>query len=78
MSSASPGGTGAPASLTVTVLFFAAARERAGCATRALVLPAGSRVADALAALAREHDGLAAKSWILPLPPDPPLVDGEP
>ncbi len=46
--------------MTVTVLFFAAARERAGCATRALVLPAGSRVADALAALAREHDGLAA------------------
>ncbi len=44
--------------LTVQVLFFAQARERAGCAARALALPAGSRVSDALVVLAREHTAL--------------------
>ena len=37
--------------MTLTVLFFAQARDRTGCAQRALDLPEGSRVADALAAL---------------------------
>jgi molybdopterin converting factor subunit 1 len=41
------------------VLFFAQARERAGRASATLELPAGSRVADALAALERLHPGLA-------------------
>jgi molybdopterin synthase catalytic subunit len=43
----------------IQVLFFAQARERAGCAAAALELPAGSRVRDALAAIARAHPGLA-------------------
>jgi len=37
--------------MTVTVLFFAQAKERAGCAMHALELPEGSRVRDAVAAL---------------------------
>ncbi len=45
--------------MSITVLFFAQARERAGCAATALALPAGSTVADALAALARTHEALA-------------------
>jgi molybdopterin synthase catalytic subunit len=43
----------------VQVLFFAQARERAGVATAPLVLPQGSRVRDALDALARAHPELA-------------------
>jgi molybdopterin synthase catalytic subunit len=46
--------------MTITVLFFAQAREHAGRDRRALELPEGSRVADALAALEREHPALAA------------------
>ena len=45
--------------MTVTVLFFAQARERAGRGEAALALPAGSRVRDALDALALEHAALA-------------------
>ena len=45
--------------MIVTVLFFAQARERAGCASEALDLPAGSRVADALAAIERARPALA-------------------
>jgi molybdopterin synthase catalytic subunit len=45
-------------SLTVAVRFFAQARERAGTASATLTLPAGSRLSDALAALAREHAAL--------------------
>jgi molybdopterin synthase catalytic subunit len=41
------------------VLFFAQARERAGRAQSTLELPAGSRVADALDALAAAHPELA-------------------
>jgi len=44
--------------LTLKVLFFAQARDRAGCAERALELPDGSRVADALAALRAAHPAL--------------------
>jgi len=44
--------------MKVTVLFFAQVRERAGRASVELSLPGGSRLADALAALAREHPAL--------------------
>ena len=46
--------------MTITVLFFAQAREHAGHARVTLELPDGSRVADALAALERDHPGLAS------------------
>jgi len=42
----------------VDVLFFAQARERAGCPRASLELPGGSRVGDALEAIGREHPGL--------------------
>jgi molybdopterin converting factor subunit 1 len=45
--------------MTITVLFFAQAREHAGRASGTLQLPEGSRVADALARLEREHPGLS-------------------
>jgi MoaE-MoaD fusion protein len=45
--------------LRITVLLFAQARERAGRPRLELELPAGSRVADALAMLERAHPGLA-------------------
>jgi len=45
--------------LSITVLLFAQARDRAGTARETLELPAGSRVSDALAALTRSHPGLA-------------------
>jgi molybdopterin converting factor subunit 1 len=45
--------------VTVRVLFFAQARERAGKSTDTLELPSGSRVTDALALLERRHPGLA-------------------
>ncbi len=44
--------------MTLTVLFFAQARDRAGCARAAIELPEGSRVADALAALQSAHPAL--------------------
>jgi len=44
--------------MRVTVLFFAQARERAGRASVTLELPAGSRLADARAAIALAHPGL--------------------
>jgi molybdopterin converting factor subunit 1 len=44
--------------MRVTVLFFAQARELAGCASAELTLPDGSRLADALAVLARDHPAL--------------------
>ena len=46
--------------MTITVLFFAQAREQAGRARGALELAEGSKVADALARLEREHPALAA------------------
>jgi len=46
--------------LTLTVLFFAQARDEAGVGSRTLDLPDGSRVADALAALRTAHPTLAA------------------
>ena len=45
--------------MTILVLFFAGARDRAGSASVSITLPDGSRVSDALAALEREHPGLA-------------------
>jgi MoaE-MoaD fusion protein len=44
--------------MRVTTLFFAQVRERAGRASVELSLPEGSRLADALAALAREVPAL--------------------
>jgi molybdopterin synthase catalytic subunit len=44
--------------VTVTVLFFAQARDRAGSARTEIELPDGSRVSDALAALERAHPAL--------------------
>jgi len=44
--------------MNVTVLLFAQARERAGAANLELTLPAGSCVADALAAIRRAHPTL--------------------
>jgi molybdopterin synthase catalytic subunit len=44
--------------MKVRVLFFAQARERAGRASSELALPEGSRLDDALPALAREFPGL--------------------
>ena len=44
--------------MTLTVLFFAQARDRAGCDRRSLELPDGSSVADALAALRSAHPAL--------------------
>ncbi len=46
--------------MTITVLFFAQARESAGRARGTLELPEGSRVSHALAALELEHPALAA------------------
>ena len=44
----------------VHVLFFAQARERAGCARVTLELPEGARVREALAEIEKRHPGLAA------------------
>ena len=44
--------------MTHTVLFFAQARDHAGVSASALELPAGSRVADALAAIRAAHPAL--------------------
>ncbi len=44
--------------MRVTVLFFAQARERAGCARLALELPDPSRVVDALEMLRQSHPAL--------------------
>ena len=46
--------------MTVTVLFFAQARDHAGRSQSALELPDGSSVADALAALRTAHPALEA------------------
>jgi molybdopterin converting factor small subunit len=45
--------------MRVNVKLFAQARERVGSADARLELPAGSRVADALASLVRAYPGLA-------------------
>lgn len=44
--------------MTIHLLFFAQARERAGSARATIDLPEGSRVADALAEIARRYPGL--------------------
>jgi molybdopterin converting factor subunit 1 len=44
--------------MKVTVLFFAQVREHTGRANAELSLPEGSRLAEALAALALEHPAL--------------------
>ncbi|RKH04743.1 molybdenum cofactor biosynthesis protein MoaE [Corallococcus sp. CA053C] len=44
--------------MAVTVLYFAAARERAGVSRESLDVPAGSRVSEVLALLAQRHPAL--------------------
>lgn len=44
--------------MTITVLFFAQARERAGQASITIDVPDGSLVSDALALLGRDHPAL--------------------
>jgi molybdopterin converting factor subunit 1 len=44
--------------MTVQVLFFALAREHAGCNSESLELETGARVADALVALRSRHPAL--------------------
>src|SRR5262249_38518810 len=65
------------------ILYFAAARERAGCAEEALELPAAATVRDALAELARRHPALERLVPHLRVAvdqafaaPDAPLSDG--
>jgi MoaE-MoaD fusion protein len=69
--------------MRVNVLFFAQVRELAGRAGAELSLPEGSRLEDALAALAREHPALAPLWPHLAVAvggrlarPDTPLTDG--
>ena len=61
----------------VTILFFAQARERAGCASEPLELPDGSRVTDALAAIARRHPALEGLWPHLAIAADGVLVPGD-
>ena len=61
--------------MTVTVLFFAQARDRAGCASAPLDLPEGSRVRDALEWLSSVHPGLAPLWPHLAVALDGRLVD---
>ena len=45
--------------MTVTVLFFAQARDRTGCSECVLELPEGSRISDVLAQILGAYPGLA-------------------
>ena len=63
--------------MTITVLFFAQAREQSGRARGTLELPDGSKVADALARLEREHPALAALWPHLAVAVDQHLVRGD-
>jgi len=69
--------------MTVTVLFFAHARDRAGRASARLTLPEGCLLEDALAAVVREHPALAPSRPHLAVAmngrlvrPGTPVVDG--
>ena len=62
--------------MQIVVLFFAQARERAGCERARLELPAGSSVADALRQLALDHPELAALWPHLAVAVDGELVRG--
>jgi molybdopterin converting factor subunit 1 len=46
--------------MTIEVLYFAQAREHAGCASESIEIGEGTRIADALGALMARHPGLAA------------------
>ena len=61
--------------MRLTVLFFAQARERAGCASAPLELPAGSTVEDAMRVIARDHPSLASLWPHLAVALDGRLVD---
>ena len=62
--------------MRLTVLFFAQARERAGCASAPLELPAGSTVEDAMRVIARDHPSLASLWPHLAVALDGELVRG--
>ena len=69
--------------MRVTILYFAAARERAGLSTESLDLPDGATAAQALAAACERHPALQALAGKLRLavdqdfaPPDRKLRDG--
>ena len=64
--------------LTVTVLLFAQARERAGTARETLELPAGSRVSDALRLLEQRHPRLGELREHLAVALDQRLVRDDP
>lgn len=63
--------------MTITVLFFAQAREHAGTARGTLELPAGSTVADALQHLERKHPALKPLWPHLAVAMDRRLVKGD-
>lgn len=63
--------------MTITVLLFAQARERAGARALALELPEGSRVADALEAAVRARPALAPLVPHLAVALDGVLVRGD-
>ncbi|TMQ64980.1 MAG: MoaD/ThiS family protein [Candidatus Eisenbacteria bacterium] len=63
--------------LTVTLLLFAQARERAGRSKLDVELPRGSRLSDALAAVERLHPALAELRPHLAVAVDRRLVAGD-
>lgn len=63
--------------MTLTVLFFAQARDRAGCSQGALELPAGSRVSEALDSLRVTYPGLESLLPHLAVALDGELVSRE-
>jgi molybdopterin synthase catalytic subunit len=62
--------------MRLTVLFFAQARERAGCASAPLELPEGSSIEDAIFAISRDHPTLASLWPHLAIALDGELVRG--
>ena len=60
--------------MTVSVLFFAQARDRAGCSECVLELPEDSRISDALARILGAYPGLAPLAPHLAIAMDGELV----
>jgi molybdopterin converting factor small subunit len=63
--------------MTLNVLFFAQAREQAGCSSAAIDLPAGAHVRDALDAIVGRYPGLAPLRGHFALSLDGVLVRGD-
>ena len=63
--------------MTLNVLFFAQAREHAGCASTVLDLPAGSSARDALDAIVARHPALAPLRGSVALALDGVLARGD-